>query len=35
MKTSPLRTRFLNTRIGLDKKAYNEQRNYVARFLRN
>ena len=35
MKRSRLRNKFLNTKSNIDRKAYNEQRNYVASPLRN
>ena len=34
MKRSRLRNKFLNTRSGIDRKAYNKQRNYVVSLLR-
>ena len=34
MKRSRLRNTFLNTRSDLDRKAYNNQRNYVVSLLR-
>ena len=34
MKRFLLRARFLNTRIGFDRKAYNKQRNYIVSLLR-
>ena len=34
MKRSRFRTKFLNTRSDLDRKAYNKQRNYVVSLLR-
>ena len=35
MKWSRLRNKFLNTKSDIDRKAYNKQRNYVARLLKN
>ena len=35
MKRSRLRNKFLNTKIDIDRKAYNKQRNYVVSLLRN
>ena len=35
MKRSRLRNKFLNTKIDIDRKAYNKQRNYIVSLLRN
>ena len=34
MKRSSLRNKFLNTKIDIDRKVYNKQRNYVVSLLR-
>ena len=35
MKRSRLRSKFLNTKRDIDRKAYNKQRKYVVSLLRN